>query len=97
MKGLYYHYLSSSDPFAPCASVLTCTQEIRLSDSQGPFPFKSHPSLTCSLKIFCSLSLVSYEVGHLGLVEIPQKSEIIVLTHKARAKSVPGPSIVPDI
>lgn len=36
------------------------------------------PSLTCCLlSIFCSLSLTSYEVGHLGLVEVPQKTEAL--------------------
>lgn len=97
MKGFYYHCLPLAFSFHSLCFGFSMYFEIRMI-AKGPSPFKSHPSLTCcSLMIFCSLSLMSYEVGHLCLVEIPQKIEIIVITHKSRVKSAPGPNIVPDI
>lgn len=84
------------DPFSSlCLRVALYSEETRLI-AKDPSPLRASPSLPCCwLVIFHSLSLRSYEVGH--LVEVPQKTEGFVITRKTRARSAPGPETVPDI
>lgn len=69
-------FTSSAGPFCSLhLSFLMHSVEIRLI-AKAPPPLRATLSVTCCLlSIFGSLSLMSYEVGPLGFVEVPQETE----------------------
>ena len=88
-----------ADPFCSLLlSFLMYSVELRLSDSQGPFPFKNHP-LSDLLLTKHLLQPQSYELwsGTPGPSGSSSEDWGFVITYKARAISAPGPSTVPAI